>query len=91
MGESLWQNNRMITHVLFELQPIIIFSPVANFGDQSLVKKCYVAKAISVETSFKILPLCNSISACLCKGFLRKTKAINFNLSQKLTPFKDYI
>ena len=36
MGESFWQNHRLVTHILFELQPIIIFSPVANFGDQSL-------------------------------------------------------
>ena len=34
--ESFWQNNSLVTHILFELQPIIIFSPVANFGDQSL-------------------------------------------------------
>ena len=34
--ESFWQNHRLVTHILFELQPIIIFSPVANFGDQSL-------------------------------------------------------
>ena len=32
-----WQINSLVTHILFELQPIIIFSPVANFGDQSLV------------------------------------------------------
>ena len=37
MGESFWQNNSLVTCILFELQPIIIFSPVANFGDQSLV------------------------------------------------------
>jgi hypothetical protein len=36
MGESFWQNNSLVTHILFELQPIFIFSPVANFGDQSL-------------------------------------------------------
>ena len=36
MGESFLQNNSLVTHILFELQPIIIFSPVANFGDQSL-------------------------------------------------------
>ena len=36
MGESFWQNNSLVTHILFELQPIIMFSPVANFGDQSL-------------------------------------------------------
>ena len=31
-----WKRESLITHILFELQPIIIFSPVANFGDQSL-------------------------------------------------------
>ena len=36
MGESFWQNNSLVTHILFELQPIIIFSPVANFGNQSI-------------------------------------------------------
>ena len=35
--ESFRQNNSLVTHVLFELKPIIIFSPVANFGDQSQV------------------------------------------------------
>ena len=39
MGESFWQNNSLVTHILFELQPIIIFSPVANFSDQSLVSQ----------------------------------------------------
>ena len=37
MRESFWQKDSLITHILFELQPIIIFSPVANFGDQSLL------------------------------------------------------
>ena len=37
MRGSFWQNDSLITHILYELQPIIIFSPVANFGDQSLV------------------------------------------------------
>ena len=36
MRGSFWQKDSLITHILFELQPIIIFSPVANFGDQSL-------------------------------------------------------
>jgi hypothetical protein len=36
MGESFWQKTSLVTDILFELQPIIIFSPVANFGDQSL-------------------------------------------------------
>ena len=37
LRESFWQNNSLVTHILFELKPIIIFSPVANFGDQSQV------------------------------------------------------
>ena len=37
MRGLFWQKDSFITHTLFELQPIIIFSPVANFGDQSLV------------------------------------------------------
>ena len=36
MRGSFWQKNSFITHILFELQPIIIFSPVANFGNQSI-------------------------------------------------------
>ena len=37
MRESFWQNNSLVAHIIFELQPIIIFSPGANFGDQSLI------------------------------------------------------
>jgi hypothetical protein len=44
MGESFWQNNSLVTNILFELQPIIIFSPVANFGDQSLLNKITFSK-----------------------------------------------
>ena len=40
MRRSFWQKNSFITHILFELQPIIIFSPVANFGNQSIVIQC---------------------------------------------------
>jgi len=39
MGEPFWQNNSLVSHILFELQPIIIFSPVANFGNQSLPRE----------------------------------------------------
>ena len=38
MVESFWQNNSLVTHILFELQSIIILSPVANFDDQSLAQ-----------------------------------------------------
>ena len=36
MGESLWQKDRMVTHILFDLCLFKHFSPVANFGNQSL-------------------------------------------------------
>ena len=36
-GESFWQKDSLITHILFELQPIMIFSPVANFGHHPLL------------------------------------------------------
>ena len=39
MEEPFWQNNSLVSHILFELQPIIIFSPVANFGNQSLLSR----------------------------------------------------
>ena len=36
MGESFWQKDSLITHTPFELWLIMIFSPVANFAQQSL-------------------------------------------------------
>ena len=41
MRKSFWQKDSLITHILFELQPIIIYSPVANFGDQSLLQSTH--------------------------------------------------
>ena len=35
-GGSLWQKDRMVTHILFYLCLFKHFSPVANFGYQSL-------------------------------------------------------
>ena len=36
MAEYFLQKDSLITHILFELQSIIIFSPVANFGHHPL-------------------------------------------------------
>ena len=36
IGGSLWQKDRMVTHILFDRCLFKHFSPVANFGDQSL-------------------------------------------------------
>ena len=36
MGESLWQKDRMVTHILFDLCLFKNFSPVKNFSNQSL-------------------------------------------------------
>ena len=57
MGESFWQNNSLVTHILFELQPIIIFSPVANFGYHSLV----------LEMIFSICMHCTALKSTLVK------------------------
>jgi hypothetical protein len=43
LAESFWQNNSLVTHILFELQPIIMISLVANFGDQSLLDMTVLA------------------------------------------------
>ena len=51
MGESFWQNNSLVTHILFELQSIIIFSPVANFGDQSPVLRDFFNVFIGKKTT----------------------------------------
>ena len=36
MSESFWQKNRLVTHILFDLCLFKHFSPVSNFGQQSL-------------------------------------------------------
>ena len=36
MGESLWQKDRMVTHILFDLCLFKNFSPVRNFSNQTL-------------------------------------------------------
>ena len=43
MGGSFWQKNSLITLILFELQPIIIFSSGANFGHHPLCKYTYIS------------------------------------------------
>ena len=48
MRRSFWQKDSLITHLLFELQPINIFSPVANFGDQYLIF-CRLQKNIELK------------------------------------------
>jgi hypothetical protein len=37
IGESFWQNNSLVTQILFELQLIMLLSPVANFKHHHLV------------------------------------------------------
>ena len=39
MEETFWQKDSLITHILFELWLIMIFSPVANFAQQSLTSQ----------------------------------------------------
>ena len=37
MRESFWQKGSLIIHIFFELWQIMIFSPVANFGQHPLL------------------------------------------------------
>ena len=57
MRGSFWQKNSFITHILFVLQPIIIFSPVANFGNQSIVARIWIPakKRLYKTTSYLVL------------------------------------
>ena len=50
MGESFWQNNRLVNHMLFELYLIMIFSPVANFGDHPL--QCLLKCVVSLNETY---------------------------------------
>jgi hypothetical protein len=54
MGESFWQNNSFVTYILFELQPINIFSPVADFGDQSLDNKSFLEWNLFIERNHRV-------------------------------------
>ena len=57
MRGSFWQKNSFITHILLELQPIIIFSPVANFGNQSIILLFLLLNVVSImKQSFLIKP-----------------------------------
>ena len=37
MSKSFWENNSLVTHIFFDLCLLKHFSPVANFGQQSIV------------------------------------------------------
>ena len=39
MSASLWQNKRLVTHILFDLSLFEHSSPVANFWQQSLYQE----------------------------------------------------
>ena len=49
MGELFWQYNSLDTHIFFELQSIMIFSPVANFGNQPLGGHCTIFRKFQIN------------------------------------------
>ena len=49
IGGSFWQKDSLITHILFELWLIMIFSPVANFVQQALI--CHFIRLYLVPLS----------------------------------------
>ena len=45
-GESFWQKNRLVTHILFDLCLFEHFSPVANFEQQSI---CWIKTRVLIS------------------------------------------
>ena len=68
MRGSFWQKHSLITHIRFELQPIIIFSPVANFGDQSLLHQIISFKGFFC---FQLFSVSNITFLTLVSSFYR--------------------
>ena len=60
MGESFWQKNRLVTHILFDLCLYEHFSPVANFEQQSMLKllidKIFIERLGLNQTRFSNTP-----------------------------------
>ena len=71
MRESFWEKDSLITHILFELQSIFIFSPVANFGNQSLIS----FKNERIE-KFEKLNLCISLVEIIFQYFSADVSSI---------------
>ena len=71
MRGSFWEKDSLITHILFELQPIFIFSPVANFGNQSLIS----FKNERIE-KFEKLNLCISLVEIIFQYFSADVSSI---------------
>ena len=66
IGEAFWQKDSLITHILFEQWLIMIFSPVANFAQQSIASAEFVLmsadvvlKMIIILSELRITRLCS--------------------------------
>ena len=55
MGESFWQKNRLVTHILFDLCLFEHFSPVANFEQQSIPCKTWLNMQMKVILSIIVI------------------------------------
>ena len=57
IGESFWQNNSLVTHILFELCLIWYINPVANFGTHPLEHPFLLCPVLSrVPSRFLAIP-----------------------------------
>ena len=68
MGESFWQKNRLVTHILFDLCLFEHFSPVANFEQQSIIEKTLKNLWVKRRTC-EVLPV-DRIKLNICKFWL---------------------
>ena len=53
---SFWQKDSLITHILFELHPIMILSLVSNFDDHSILSIVFLGPLRSSRTSSVYYP-----------------------------------
>ena len=80
MGGSFWQKDSLITHILFDLWLILIFSPVTIFAQQSLCnKKSTIYIQICYELVGTIGKLCPTLYYALNEWSWLKTKRITWN------------
>ena len=54
MSESFWKKIRLVTHILFDLCLFKHFSPVANFGNQSLGTRQYLVVKFLSSTGWSL-------------------------------------
>mgnify|MGYP007048883330 CR=1 FL=1 len=81
-GESFWQKGSLITHILFEVWLIMIFSPVANFAQQSLCYTKSVREELKAFCFVSVSVFCSShIGLCIMNWKQSRTESSFISVS----------